>query len=235
MNVTVILPTYNEAENLPGMVAELWALDLNELHVLVVDDGSPDGTGQVAEELKERYPERLEVVHRPRKSGLGSAYITGFKWALERGADVVVEMDADFSHPPHRLPEMLALLQEHDVVVGSRYVEGGSVDERWSPWRKLLSWWGNLYARLVTGLQIRDATAGFKAFRAEALRRLPLDRIRSDGYAFQIEMAYACQKAGLRVAEVPIHFEDRVIGSSKMSGPIVLEAIWRVWQIRWRY
>lgn len=235
MKVTVVLPTYNEAENLPGMVAELLSQDVNALDLLVVDDSSPDGTGAVAEGLKARHPGRMEVLHRPAKKGLGSAYLEGFRRALEAGAEAVVEMDADFSHSPSLLAAMIALLEDHDVVVGSRYVQGGSVDERWNLWRKALSWWGNTYARLVTGLKIKDATAGFKVFRASALAALPLDRIRSDGYAFQIEMAYACQKAGLRVAEVPIYFEDRVIGSSKMSLPIVAEAIWRVWEIRFRY
>lgn len=235
MTVTVILPTYNEAENLPGMVAELLAQDVNELRILVVDDNSPDGTGQVAEDLKGRHPDRVEVLHRSGKQGLGSAYRAGFEKALAGGAEAVVEMDADFSHSPSLLPEMVALLQEYDVVVGSRYVPGGGVDERWGLWRRGLSWWGNTYARLVTGLGVHDVTAGFKVFRASALRALPLERVRSDGYSFQIEMAYACQRAGLRVAEVPIYFEDRVIGSSKMSLPIVAEAIWRVWEIRFRY
>lgn len=233
--VTVVMPTYNEADNLPTMVAELLALDLDDLEIVIVDDNSPDGTGQVAERLAACYPEQICVVHRPGKQGLGSAYRQGFRKALHNGAEYVVEMDADFSHSPSYIPEMLDKAQTYDVVVGSRYVDGGSVDDRWRLWRRFLSWFGNAYARAVTGLEVRDATAGFKVFRREVLENIDLSRVQSDGYAFQIEMAYACQQAGFRVCEIPIFFEDRLVGSSKMDLDIVLEAIWRVWQIRFRH
>jgi dolichol-phosphate mannosyltransferase len=233
--VTVVMPTYNEADNLPGMVAELLALDIDDLEIIIVDDNSPDGTGDVADRLAARYLERIHVIHRPGKQGLGSAYREGFHLALQNGAGYVIEIDADCSHSPAYIPQMLEKARECDVVVGSRYVPGGAVDHRWGLWRRFLSWFGNAYARAVIGLQVRDTTAGFKVFRRAALESIDLSRIKSDGYAFQIEMAYACQEAGFRVREVPIFFEDRVIGSSKMDLGIVLEAIWRVWQIRFRH
>lgn len=232
--VTVVMPTYNEADNLPGMVAELLALDIDELEIVVVDDNSPDGTGEVAERLAACYTGQIHVIHRPGKQGLGSAYREGLRVALENGAKYVVVMDADFSHSPAYIPEMLEKAQEYDVVVGSRYVAGGAVDDRWRLWRRFLSWFGNTYSRLITGLEVKDTTAGFKTFRREVLEDIDLSRIRSEGYAFQIEMAYVCQQAGYRVAEIPIFFEERVIGNSKMDLSIVLEAIWRVWQIRFR-
>ena len=167
--------------------------------------------------------------------GLGSAYLTGFARALERGADLVFEMDADFSHSPQYIPEMLDRIRNCDVVIGSRYVAGASVDPRWSLRRRFLSWGGNLYIRLMTGLKVKDATAGFKCFRREALEGLELGKVRSDGYAFQIEMHYACQKKGYRLAEIPIFFGERGRGESKMSFKIIWEALWRVWQIKWRY
>ncbi|MHB1133041.1 MAG: polyprenol monophosphomannose synthase [Chloroflexota bacterium] len=234
-NLTVVLPTYNEAANLERMVETLFGLGLPGLRIIVVDDNSPDGTGQIADSLAPRYPERLQVMHRAGKLGLGSAYIAGFRQALASGADYVVEMDADFSHPPETLLVFMDLIKDADVVVGSRYVSGGKVDERWSLWRRFLSWGGNVYARAITGLKVRDTTAGFKCFRASALRGLDLQKVRSDGYAFQVEMAYACQRKGYRVREVPISFIDRTHGKSKMSGRIVREAFWRVWQMKFRY
>ena len=231
----VVLPTYNERENLPAMIAALRDLDIPGLEVLVVDDNSPDGTGGLADELAERYPRTIHVAHRPRKMGLGPAYIDGFGRALALGADYVVEMDADFQHDPRVLRQFREWIEEYDVVVGSRYIKGGSVEPRWSIPRKLLSRWGNVYARLVLGLEVHDPTGGFKCFRASALKRLDLSRIRSSGYTFQIEMSYACQRAGLRVKEVPIHFTDRERGESKMSARIAVEAAWRVWEIKRRY
>jgi dolichol-phosphate mannosyltransferase len=212
------------------------ARDDLRIHVLVVDDSSPDGTGELAEQLAERWPGQVHVLHRGGKLGLGSAYLAGFRLALERGADAVIEMDADFSHSPEYLPQMLALLQEgRDVVVGSRWAPGGRLDEKWEAWRYLLSKYANIYARWVTGLDVYDTTAGFKTWRGDALRGLPLERVRSDGYAFQIEMAVASQKHGFRIAELPIYFTERVRGQSKMSLRIILEAAWRVWQIRSRW
>jgi dolichol-phosphate mannosyltransferase len=235
MKTIVVLPTYNEAENLPSMVAELLAHDPEDLHIVVVDDNSPDGTGEAADRLAKCYPDRIHVVHREGKLGLGSAYAAGFDKALALGADYIVQMDADFSHSPLYIPQLLEGLNDHDVVIGSRYVEHGAVDERWSVWRRLLSWGGNVYARLITGLHIHDVTGGFKAFRRRVLESIDWSQIRCDGYSFQIEVNYICQRQGFRMTEVPIMFEDRVIGSSKMSGRIVMEALWRVWQMRWRY
>ncbi|MHB0876110.1 MAG: polyprenol monophosphomannose synthase [Anaerolineae bacterium] len=236
LTVHVVVPTYNEANNLPVLTEQLLALPLPGLHLLVVDDASPDGTGALADELAHQYAGRMTVLHRPGKQGLGTAYVAGFQLALAAGADFIVQMDADFSHSPAYIPPMVEQAQQHDVVVGSRYVPGGSTDERWSVWRYLLSWWANrIYTRAVLGLRVKDATAGFKCFRREALETISLDGVGSSGYIFQVEMAYLCQKLGLDVVEIPIYFEDRRIGRSKMSVPIKLEAAWRVWQIKLRY
>jgi dolichol-phosphate mannosyltransferase len=229
----VVLPTYNEAENLPHIVGEIFSLGIEGLEIIVVDDNSPDGTGQTAEELASRHPGRLQVIHRQGKLGLGSACLRGFEEALARGANYIVEMDADFSHTPSYLPLFLEKMNSCDLVIGSRYVKGGRADERWSIWRRLLSRGGNLYARLVTGLAVQDTTSGFRCYRREVLEDLP--PIGSEGYAFQIEMAYVCQKKGYRLCELPIYFEDRTCGRSKMSLAIILEAFWRVWQMRWRH
>ena len=233
----VVLPTYNERENLPIMIETLHGLGIPGLEVLVVDDNSPDGTGQLAEELGEQYSGQIEVhvAHRPKKMGLGPAYIDGFGRALALGADYIVEMDADFQHDPATLHEFRHWIEQYDVVVGSRYIPGGRVEARWSIWRQLLSRGGSVYARFILGLRTHDPTGGFKCFRASALRAIDLSAIRSSGYTFQIEMSYACQQAGLRVKEVPIRFVDRERGTSKMSARIALEATWRVWQIRRRY
>ena len=227
-----MLPTYNEAESLPLMVAALLAVS-PPVGVLVVDDNSPDGTGALADDLAAAHPDRVSVLHRRAKTGLGDAYLAGFARALAMGAERVFEMDADCSHPIEAIPAMLALVEGCDVVVGSRYVRGGSLDRRWSVLRRTLSRAGNVYARLVTGLEVRDTTAGFKCFRREALERLPLQKVRSQGYNFQIEMALRCQKAGLRVREYPIHFRERDLGTSKMTAGIALEALWRLWQLRY--
>lgn len=235
MKTMVVMPTYNEADNLVQMVAELMTLELDGLETLIIDDNSPDGTGQIADDLAAQYADRVHVVHRQGKMGLGTAYITGFRYALEAGVDYVIQMDADFSHSPSYLPDLLEKIQECDVVIGSRYVPEGQVDEKWSPWRRFLSWGGNFYARVITGLRIHDTTGGFRCFRRQALLALDLDGIRSEGYAFQIEVAHACQRKGLRLCETPIYFEDRSMGLSKMSSRIILEAVWRVWEIRWRY
>ena len=233
--ITVVLPTYNEADNLANMVSTLFELGLPGVNIVIVDDNSPDGTGKIADELADRHRGLIQVIHRPGKLGLGTAYVAGFHRALDEGADFVIEMDADFSHPPETLFKFMDLIRHADVVVGSRYVRGGKVDEQWSPWRRFLSWGGNVYARAITGLRVHDTTAGFKCFRAATLRGIDLERIRSDGYAFQVEMAYACQRKGYRVREVPITFLDRTQGKSKMSGRIIREAAWRVWQMKFRY
>jgi dolichol-phosphate mannosyltransferase len=228
---TIVLPTYNEASNLAGVVAALLALE-PAVGVLVVDDNSPDGTGAIADQLAAAHPGRVSVLHRPAKTGLGDAYLAGFRRALADGAERIFEMDADFSHPVGAVPHMLRLAEAHDVVVGSRYVPGGSLDARWSPLRRFVSWAGNRYARLITGLRVHDTTAGFKCFTRQALERLALDEVRSQGYNFQIEMALRCQRAGIRVVEFPIHFRERDAGASKMTPGIALEALWRLWQLR---
>ncbi len=236
MNVMVVIPTYNEAANVRPITEALFALPVADLHVLIVDDDSPDGTGEIAEALKTQYPERLHVLHRRVKRGLGTAYIAGFRYALAAGAQAIVQMDADFSHHPRYVPQMLAALQEYDLVIGSRYVPGGRLDERWPWWRKFLSWWANsVYVRLFLDTQVRDVTAGFKAWRRTTLEGIDLDRIRSNGYVFQVEMTYLAEKLGYRILEIPIYFRERADGTSKMSTGVKLEAAWRVWQIRWRY
>lgn len=236
MKTLVIIPTYNEAANLPRIVEAIFALNIPNLEILVVDDNSPDGTGRLAEELARAYQGRLYVLHRPNKSGLGRAYIAGFAYALAHGADYIIQMDADFSHSPAYIPQMLEKIADYDVVVGSRYVPGGSVAPNWSLYRKLLSLWGSrIYAPFVLGLKVHDATSGFKCFRRQALAGIDLSQVRSNGYAFQVEMAYICQQKGYRVYELPIHFVDRTDGQSKMNWRIGLEAMWRVWQIKWQH
>lgn len=245
VRLTVVIPTYNEADNLPAMAEALFKLPLPHLRLIVVDDDSPDGTGKVADELSERYSAaaetgdvpRIIVIHRDGKYGLGTAYIEGMKLALENGADYIVQMDADFSHSPHYIPQMLGVMISAgaDVVIGSRYVPGGTLDEGWGRWRRLVSWWANLYSRLILGLRIRDMTAGFKLWRREALLNIGLEGVRSNHYSFQVEMAYLCEKRGYHIIEIPIHFVDRRIGQSKLGIPIKIESAWRTWQIRWNY
>ncbi|MBI2888197.1 MAG: polyprenol monophosphomannose synthase [Chloroflexi bacterium] len=229
------MPTYNERANLAAMVRRLKELGIPGLFLLVVDDSSPDGTGELADGLAQDDPAFLLVLHRPRKMGLGTAYVAGFRWALAHDADYVIEMDADFSHPPEVLRLFLEKIRDYDVVVGSRFARGGALDPSWGIGRRLLSWGGNLYARLLTGLPVLDVTAGFKCFRRAVLAAIDLDRVRSEGFAFQVEMAYACHRKGFRVAEVPIRFVDRTQGKSKMSWKIIWEAFWRVVEIRGRY
>ena len=237
MKTIIVIPTYNEAENLPAITAELFTLDIvGDLQILIVDDASPDGTGQKAEELAEQcYPGRLHVMHRAGKMGLGTAYIAGFGWALEQGADYIIQMDADFSHSPTYLPTMLEKINDYDVVVGSRYVPGGELDERWSWWRRFLSWWANAVWSRILGVITKDATAGFKCWRRSALQGIGLERITSNGYVFQVEMAYVSEKLNFKILEIPIYFEDRRIGRSKMSVPVKIEAALRVFEIRWRH
>ncbi len=235
MNITVVIPTYNEAENLPKLVSALFALPLEDLRLLVVDDNSPDGTGQMADELAAARPGRMTVIHRAGKLGLGTAYVAGFRRALDDGADAVAQMDADFSHPPEKLVELFQALQSCDVALGSRYVPGGSVDRQWPLWRKGLSAWGNFYARTILGLKVHDVTGGFRLWRREALSELPLERIRSNGYSFQVEMLYLAHLSGCCFIEVPIYFADRRWGQSKMSFRIQREAAIRVWQLLFEY
>jgi dolichol-phosphate mannosyltransferase len=234
MRITIILPTYNEAENLPNLVSALFSLPL-DLSVLVVDDNSPDGTGKIADDLSRQYPDKFYVLHRTGKLGLRSAYMEGFHQAFDLGAGAVVQMDADFSHDPAVLPEMARRLAVNDVVIGSRYVKGGSLDERWPMWRKALSGFGNFYARTILQSPLHDMTTGYRMWRREALQTMPLDRIRSSGYIFLVEMAYVAYLMGFRIAEVPIHFADRRWGKSKMSLRIQLEAAIRIWDVKFHY
>ncbi|MBI3161974.1 MAG: polyprenol monophosphomannose synthase [Chloroflexi bacterium] len=234
MRITIVTPTYNEAENLPKLVSALFSLPL-DIHLLVVDDNSPDGTGVIADELAAANPGRIEVLHRPGKMGLRSAYLNGFQKVLERGADAVVQMDADFSHDPSALVEMAKLLETHDVVLGSRYVKGGSVDERWPFWRKGLSAFGNFYARTLLGLPLRDVTTGYRMWRRETLGQIPFERIQSSGYVFLVEMAYLAHCLEFKIGESPIYFADRRWGKSKMSFKIQIEAAFRIWQVLWHY
>jgi dolichol-phosphate mannosyltransferase len=221
----VIVPTYNEEKNLRRIIAAVHD-HVPNAHVLVVDDASPDGTGRVADGIS-RIDERVFVLHRQGKLGLGSAYIQGFQWGLSRGYDVFVEMDADFSHPPERLPALLAALYRHDVAVGSRYVSGGGC-ENWPLNRLLLSRFASAYTQLITGLPVRDPTAGYVAYRREVLEALDLESLEAGGYAFQIEMKYAAWRSGFSLVELPIVFRDRDEGTSKMSHGIIFEAAWLV-------
>lgn len=226
--VLVIVPTYNERENLPLILDRLHGA-VPEVDVLVVDDGSPDGTGEIADE-RAAADQRIHVLHRTAKNGLGAAYLAGFDWALGRGYDVVVEMDADGSHAPEQLPRLLHTLAHADLVIGSRYVGGGSV-VNWPARRQLLSRGANLYTRLALGSRLRDMTAGYRAYRTDVLRNLHLGDVASQGYCFQVDLAWRTLRAGYRVAEVPITFTERQIGSSKMSGSIMTEAFWNI--ARW--
>jgi dolichol-phosphate mannosyltransferase len=235
VQLTVVIPTYNEAENLPKLVSALFELPIRDLCLLVVDDNSPDGTGQLAECLAQEHPGRISILHRAGKMGLGTAYIQGFHMALANGAQAVAQMDADFSHPPEKLIELLEALECCDIVVGSRYVPGGAVDERWPLWRKGLSAFGNFYARTILDLPLRDATGGFRMMRRATLAKMPLERIRSNGYAFLVETAYLAHQLGFTFREIPIYFADRRWGKSKMSLRIQLESAIRVWQILLEY
>jgi dolichol-phosphate mannosyltransferase len=232
LRITVITPTYNEAENLPNLVSALFSLPL-DLRILIVDDNSPDGTGQAADQLATDYPGRVEVLHRPGKLGLRSAYLNGFQKVLESDTQAIVQMDADFSHDPSALIAMAHLLESNDVVLGSRYVKGGSVDERWPVWRKSLSAFGNYYARTILGLPLRDVTTGYRMWRRETLQQIPFERIQSSGYVFLVEMAYLAHCLAFKIGESPIYFADRRWGKSKMSLKIQIEAAFRIWQVWW--
>ena len=233
MRITVVIPTYNEAENLPRLVSALFALPL-DLNVLVADDHSPDGTGRIADELARQNPGHLSVLHRDGKMGLRAAYLDSFAHLLKTDADAIVQMDADLSHDPAVLPAMAERLASCDLVLGSRYVTGGSVDSRWAPWRKSLSAFGNHYARTILRFPLRDVTTGYRMWRRETLAGMPLDRVTANGYVFQVEMAYLAYCLEYKIAEVPIYFPDRQLGRSKMSLQISAEAALRVWQVLWQ-
>jgi dolichol-phosphate mannosyltransferase len=227
-----VLPTYNEADNLEALVEAALANLPADARLLVVDDSSPDGTGELADRLA-ADEERIEVLHRPQKEGLGPAYLAGFRKALDGGAALVLEMDADFSHDPADLPRLLAAAADADLAIGSRYVDGGEIED-WTPVRKAISRGGSVYARWALGLPVRDPTGGFKCFRREVLEAIPLSEVGTRGYAFQVEMTYRAARAGFRIAEIPISFRERRAGASKMSGKIIGEAAWKVPLLRWR-
>jgi dolichol-phosphate mannosyltransferase len=234
-SLAIVIPTYNEAKNLTAMVTALRALPFPDLSIFIVDDNSPDGTGALADALAAKPENRLTVIHRAGKFGLGTAYQAGFRAALARRTEGIAQLDCDFSHPPDALIRMADLLDAYDVVVGSRYVPGGGLDRRWDLGRKLLSRWAAFYTKAILGLNVHDPTAGFKLWRRDALIGIDLNRIHSNGYIFLVEMAYITQKLGYRVCEIPITFEERQTGESKMSMGVKIEAAWRVWQLRFRH
>lgn len=229
MKTLIIIPTYNENKNIQPLVNEILAIE-SRIEILVVDDNSPDGTGEIAQKLSEQF-QRVHVLHRTKKMGLGSAYIAGFKYALSKDYDLIFEMDADFSHDPKYLPDFLEKIQKYDVVIGSRYVKGVNV-VNWPMHRLLLSYCANIYARAVTGLPIKDATGGYKCFRRKVLEALDLDNLSAKGYGFQIEITFKCWRKGFSLSEIPIIFVERSAGKTKMSRAIILEAIWVVWKLR---
>jgi dolichol-phosphate mannosyltransferase len=235
LKTTIVLPTYNEAENLPDIISSLFNLPVEDLSCIIIDDNSPDHTGEIADRLALTYPGRVEVVHRQKKAGIGSAYTSGFRMAIQAGAEAVGQMDSDFSHPVDKLVPMLEALKNCDVAIGSRYIAGGSLDNAWPFWRKCLSGFGNYYARTILQLPMHDITGGFRLYSRETLQKIPLERVRSNGYIFQVEIAYIAKLLGLRFIEIPIYFAERKKGKSKMSLRIQLEAAWRVWQLLGMY
>ncbi|MFP4323108.1 MAG: polyprenol monophosphomannose synthase [Anaerolineales bacterium] len=233
-----MLPTYNEAENLRPMTEALRGLSLEaDLNILVVDDNSPDGTGDLADALAAQYPQQIQVLHRQAKEGLGKAYLAGFQKALQDGADLILQMDCDFSHKPEYIPDMLAAIQDADMVLASRFAKGGKVDDSWAWWRKLLSWFANsVYVRLMLNTHLRDSTGGFRLWRRETLLGMDIqERIHSNGYVFQVEMAYVALKLGYIIKEIPIYFPDRQAGESKMSFHVQYEAALRVLEVYARH
>jgi len=232
MRTLIVVPTYNEIENIRPLTADILSISPKDVEVLIVDDGSPDGTGTLADTLVAENP-RIHVLHRAGKMGLGTAYVAGFKWGLEKGFEAFVEMDADFSHHPKYLTTMLKNLEDQDVVIGSRYVDGGGT-VNWGVGRKILSRGGSLYSRLILCAPIRDFTGGFNGWRRHVLQAVQLETLKSDGYSFQIELKYRAFLRGFKIKEFPIVFEDRKVGTSKMNKRIVLEALRRVWEFRFK-
>jgi dolichol-phosphate mannosyltransferase len=229
MRKIVVIPTFDEADNIKKLIGEIHRI-VDDMHVLVVDDNSPDGTANIVKDIMEA-DDRVHLIERQGKMGLGTAYCEGFTWSLERGYDIIMEMDADFSHNPEVIPEFLEEIKNYDVVLGSRYVSGVNV-VNWPLSRLILSYGANLYTKIITGMPIKDATGGFKCFRAEALRKIDLSKIHSNGYGFQIEMNYRLWKHGARIKEIPIIFIDRRSGVSKMNKKIIYEAIFLVWKLK---
>jgi len=232
----VVTPTYDEAENLPLMAEAIISLPVPDLHLLVVDDNSPDGTGRIADELCQKYAGRMFVIHRAGKMGLGTAYVAGFKWAIEHGYDRIVQMATDFSHDPKDVPRLLEMLDQYDGAIGSRYTRGGRLDERWSAWRRLLSWFANrVWVDFILRIGLKDNTSGFRGWRRETLIGLNLDRVKSNGYVFQVEITFLAHKLGYRLSETPIYFADRKYGISKMGFKVQREAALGVLKLRRRY
>lgn len=229
-HAVVVIPTYNERENLPIVCQQVLQATQGRVHILIVDDNSPDGTGVLADELSAQHPQ-IHVLHRERKEGLGRAYVAGFKMALKMGYHLIAQMDADLSHNPVDLPILIQHTEHADVIIGSRYVPGGDVAD-WARWRYYLSRYANIYVELVTGIPVVDATSGYRCYRQEALESINLDTIRSNGYAFQIEMAYRAYRHGFHIQEIPIVFTERRAGRSKLSRKVIWEAIWLPWKLR---
>lgn len=229
-HAVVVIPTYNERENLPVVCQQVMQATEGRVHILIVDDNSPDGTGDLAGELAGQYPQ-IHVLHRERKEGLGRAYVAGFKWAMDMGYQLIAQMDADLSHDPRDLPVLIQHTAHADVIIGSRYVPGGDVAD-WARWRYYLSRYANIYVELVTGIPVIDATSGYRCWRRQALEAIGLDTIRSNGYAFQIEMAYRAHRHGFHIQEIPIVFTERRAGKSKLSKRVIWEAIWLPWKLR---
>ena len=233
LNAVIVVPTYNEVRNLGALVARLFSEPLPNLRIIIVDDESPDGTGRLADDLAAGHPGRIDVLHRRGRRGLGLAYRDGFRWAIDLGTDAIVQMDADMSHSPADVPRLLAALDDCDVAVGSRYVPGGTVDDHWGAGRQALSWSANVYARALLRLKTRDATAGFKCWRRTALEAVDIDRMASDGYIIEVEMAYVSERLGLKIREVPIYFADRREGLSKMTTRSKIDGalgVFRIWR-----
>lgn len=230
MKGIVVIPTYNEAQNIEQMIDRILFQGIRNLDILVVDDNSPDGTGDIVERIA-HCETNVHLLRRPAKAGLGTAYVAGFKYALKHGYDYIFEMDADFSHDPDEIPNFLEALKDHDLVIGSRYKTGVNVIN-WPITRLVLSVGANKYTQFITGMPIKDCTGGYKCFRRQVLEAIDLDRIASDGYSFQIEMNFKAWKKGFRIVEIPIVFADREAGSSKMSKKIIREAIWMVWKLK---
>jgi len=234
LRITIVIPTYNEAENLPRLVSVLFALPL-DLGLLVVDDNSPDGTGRIADELAAVNPDKMQVIHRIEKLGLSSAYLQAFRFLFDSPVEVIGQMDADFSHDPAALVGMAKALETCDLVIGSRYIKGGSTDLDWPVWRKALSGWGNFYARTILHMSLHDVTGGFRLWRRKTLQSMPLERVKSSGYIFMVEMTYLAWCLQFKITEFPIYFAERRSGKSKMSFRIQIEAAVRVWQVLWGY
>jgi dolichol-phosphate mannosyltransferase len=234
LRITVIIPTYNESENLPKLTSALFALPL-DLSILVVDDASPDGTGRIADELARTHAPRLEVMHRSGKLGLSSAYLQAMLALFKSPADCIAQMDADFSHDPAVLLEMAKKIEDCDMVLGSRYTPGGSTDVNWPVWRKALSAWANFYARTILNMPTRDITTGYRLWRKETLQKMPLERVQATGYIFLVEMAYLAYCLKFKIGEVPIYFADRRWGKSKMSFRIQVEAAFHIWRVLWDF